>query len=413
VTCVIAVQACGTGEPDAREARQAIEADAGEDATSPASDAASSPDAVGTEGIERDVLRPMQTPPTDALIASLQLPPGFQIKVFARELEHARMLAVHHEHVYLTRPNQGDVLKLVDADGDGVAEERTTVVADLPGIHGIAIREPNVFLATPTHVYRATLLENGDLGTATPIIDDMPAGGQHPNRTLAIGPDDKLYITVGSPCDACAIDNPEYATVLRAEIDGSRREIFASGLRNTLGFGWHPDTGALWGMDHGSDWRGDDIPPEELNRIEQGKDYGWPYCYGQRVIDPVIQDPPELTKEMYCPPTTPPVLENQAHQAPIGMSFYTATQFPASYQNSAFVAFRGSWNRIPATGYKIARVVFEGGEPTGIEDFVTGFLIENGTAQFGRLSGIAVDQTGALLFTDDENGVVYRVTYAP
>jgi glucose/arabinose dehydrogenase len=306
---------------------------------------------------------------------------------------------------------QGDVVLLSDMNGDGVADSQLPVASGLPLVHGIAIDGTSLYLATPTQVYRSTIAADGQLSTPEIIIDDLPAGGQHPNRTLGIGPDRKLYISVGSPCDACSIDDPEYAAMLKSELDGSSREIVASGLRNTLGFGWHPETNALWGMDHGSDWRGDDIPPEELNLIEQGSDYGWPYCFGKRRVDPVIQDPPETTKEAYCQKTQPPVRINQAHEAPIGWAFYTAGQFPESYKNSAFVAFRGSWNRIPATGYKIARVVFQDGQPTGIEDFVTGFLIENGTAQFGRLAGVAIAADGSLLFTDDENGVIYRVQY--
>jgi glucose/arabinose dehydrogenase len=448
---IAAAAACESDGPDKEQSRAAIEADASTDTEArPAEPRGSAPDAAPTapdaglvaapndaalaapaaydaqaqqadaasggddDGVDRDVLRPASRAPSDALIGSLTLPPGFAINVFARGLENARMLAVHGPHVYLTRRAQGDVIRFIDADRDGVAEDKRTVAAGLPNVHGIVIHEPNVYLATPTHVYRATLTPEGDLGSPVPIISDLPEGGQHPNRTLAIGPDEKLYISVGSPCDACPIDNPEYATLLRAELDGSRREIFARGLRNTIGFGWHPSTGVLWGMDHGSDWRGDDIPPEELNRIEQDKDYGWPYCYGSQRVDPVIQQPTDTTKEAYCPTTTAPVLENQAHQAPIGLSFYTATQFPERYRNSAFVAFRGSWNRIPATGYKIARVVFDAsGQPTAIEDFVTGFLIENGTAQFGRLAGTAIAQDGSLLFTDDENGVIYRVSYSP
>jgi glucose/arabinose dehydrogenase len=385
----------------------------GNDASPSGGDGGLAPDgsSAGTDGIERDVLRPESRAPSDALIASLQLPPGFAISVFARELEHARMLAVRGASVYLTRPRQGDVLRLVDGDGDGLAEQRSTVAAGLPDVHGITIDGPYVYLATPTSVYRATVAEDGSFGTPAAIIDDLPAGGQHPNRTIAVGPDRKLYISIGSPCDACPIDDPEYATLLRAELDGSRREIFAEGLRNTIGFGFQPETGELWGFDHGSDWRGDDIPPEELNRIVAGQHYGWPYCYGERRIDPVIQMPPMSTKEAYCAMTTGPVLENQAHQAPIGMVFYTATQFPSAYRNGAFVAFRGSWNRIPATGYRVAFVAYEAGKPVRIDDFVTGFLIEGGTAQFGRLAGIAVASDGSLLFTDDENGVIYRVQH--
>lgn len=363
------------------------------------------------DGEERGVLRPESREPTDARIASLEVPPGFALNVFARDVQHARMLAVHEENVYLTRPMQGDVLRLVDGDGDGVAETQTVVASDLPSVHGITIDAPNVYLATPTHVYRAMMGTDGALDTPVPIIDDLPAGGQHPNRTLAIGPDRKLYISVGSPCDACPITDPEYATILRAELDGSARAIFASGLRNTIGFGFHPSTSELWGMDHGSDWRGNDVPPEELNLIEEGNDYGWPYCFGERQIDPIIQDPSMTSKQAYCAETAAPVLQYQAHEAPIAWAFYRDEQFPESYRGNAFVAFRGSWNRIPPTGYKIAHVVFENDRPARIEDFVTGFLVENGTAQFGRLSGVAVASDGSLLFTDDENGYIYRVSY--
>lgn len=395
------------GEPDASEDAGLTASDA---SIEDAAQADAAPDAT-TSGIERDVVRPASRTPSEALMAGLKLAPGFAINVFARDMQHARMLAVHGPHIYLTRPMQGDVLKLVDNNGDGVVDQQSTVAAGLPQVHGIVIDEPYVYLATPTHVYRASLSADGSLGTPSAIITDLPPGAQHPYRTLGVGPDRKLYISVGSPCDACPIDNPEYATMLRAELDGSRRSIMASGLRNTIGFGWHPTTGALWGFDHGSDFRGDDIPPEEINQIVDGANYGWPYCYGNRVSDPVIQDPPMTTKAAYCATTTPTVLENQAHQAPIGWTFYTAQQFPAAYRNGAFVAFRGSWNRNPPTGYRVAFVAFENGQPTRIDDFVSGFLVEDGAAQFGRLAGIAVTSDGSLLFTDDENGVIYRVSY--
>lgn len=420
---------CGSEEPSAEASHAAIagERDAGldggrpeqeavlPDATNPTLDPSQPPDAgLGgrdDDGVDRDVLRPTPRAPTEALIRSLALPPGFALGVYARDLGHARMLAVHGPHVYLTRPRQGDVLRLEDADEDGEAERTVVVASGLPDVHGIAFHEPYVYLATPTHVYRASVDASGSFGTPVAIIDDLPAGGQHPNRTLGIGPDQKLYISVGSPCDACPIDDPEYATMLRSELDGSRRELVARGLRNTLGFGWHPTTRALWGMDHGSDFRGDDLPPEELNLIEEGEDYGWPYCFADRQIDPVIQDPPGSTKEAYCARTTGPVLTNQAHEAPIALAFYAGRQFPPHYREGAFVAFRGSWNRIPATGYKIGFIAFESGFPVRIEDFVRGFLIEDGRAQFGRLAGVAVAPDGSLLFTDDDNGYVYRVSY--
>jgi len=282
-------------------------------------------------------------------------------------------------------------------------------------VHGIAFHGDEVFLANVHSVFHGNVAADGSFRALPPIITDLPDGGQHPLRTLGIGPDALLYISVGSACDACDEPNPEQATVLRSTLAGQpagTRTIFARGLRNTIGFGWQPTTGELWGMDQGSDWRGGNLPPEELNAIVSGGDYGWPYCFANRVADPIIENPPGQTKEQYCAQTLPPVLLNQAHQSPIGMTFYTGTSFPERYRNGAFVAFHGSWNRKPPTGYRVAFVPFVSGAPLAFEDFVSGFLSEDGTSTFGRPAGIAVAADGALLFTDDTNGVVYRVQYA-
>jgi glucose/arabinose dehydrogenase len=367
----------------------------------------------GGAGGEISVFRPELRPFSDARFAGLEVANGFEINVYASDAGHARMLAVHGEHVYLTRPMQGDVLRFVDDDGDGVADARATVATDLMNVHGIAFQGDTVYLATDKRVLRATVTVAGDFDALADIIDDLPDGGQHPFRTLGVGPDSALYISVGSSCDACEETNPEHATILRSSLDGVTRTVFAEGLRNTIGFGWHPETSELWGMDHGSDFRGDDLPPEELNRIQSGKNYGWPYCFADRQIDPVIDDPPGTTKEAYCAMTEPSVLENQAHGAPIGLVFYDAESFPEEYSGDAFIALHGSWNRLPATGYKVARVRFDAGEPVAFEDFVTGFLIEDGQAEFGRPAGITVAPDGSLLFSDDDNGVIYRVAPTP
>jgi len=361
-----------------------------------------------------DVFRPEKAEFKQEYFDQLRLAEGFEINVFGDGLGNARMLATHGPHVYLTRPMSGDVLLLQDDDDDGVMDTQSSVASDLPLVHGIAFRENVVYLATPTHVYRANVNPTtGIFSTPVSIIDDLPDGGQHPLRTLGIGPvDDQLYISVGSSCDACPETNPEHATILRAALTGASRTVVARGLRNTIGFGWHPETNLLWGMDHGSDFRGNDTPPEELNQIRLGDDYGWPYCFGKRQVDPIIQDPPGTTKQEYCGLTEPSVLENQAHQAPIGMTFYTGTALPPDYQDDAFVAMHGSWNRFPPTGYSVRRVIFEDGEPQGFEDIVGGFLVEAGTAYFGRPAGITTAPDGALLFSDDVNGVIYRVTFA-
>jgi glucose/arabinose dehydrogenase len=360
----------------------------------------------------RNVFRPAQREYDPTRLSALTLPAGFRIGAFAQNLANARMLAVAPDaSVYVTRFEQGDVIRLVDADADGEAESVTTVVAGIEGVHGIAIHDDQLYLASVRSVLVAQFQPDGSVGTLRTLVDDLPDGGQHPRRTLGFGPDDKLYVSVGSSCDACPESNPEAASLLQMDADGSNRSVFARGLRNTLGFAWHPTTAELWGSDHGSDWRGDDEPPDELNRIQRDGDYGWPYCFGDKQVDPVIMEPTAVTKEEYCAQTLPAEFEYPAHSAPIGLAFYTGTQFPEAYLSSAFVAFRGSWNRHPATGYEIARIRFAAGEPVALEAFVSGFLIEDGQAQFARLAGVAVAADGALLFSDDSNGVVYRVAY--
>lgn len=247
------------------------------------------------------------------------------------------------------------------------------------------------------------------------IINDLPDGGQHPNRTLAIGPDDMRYISAGSTCNACLETNPENAALLRASKDGRSRTIFASGLRNTIGFDWHPETGVLWGMDHGIDWLGDEEQIEELNRIEQGKQYGWPFIYGMSEFNPQDNPPGDMSLEQWARLSTEPALGYTPHSAPMQMVFYDGEMFPEEYSGDAFVAMRGSWNRRPPSGYEVVRIRFEDGAPQSIEHFLEGFLIEQEDGSYGylgRLAGIAVGADGALFVADDSNGIIYRVSHS-
>jgi Raf kinase inhibitor-like YbhB/YbcL family protein len=349
------------------------------------------------------------------LTALIKAPEGFKVEVFARDLINPRMLAVSDKGiVYATRRSVGDVIMLKDDDGDGKADGAVTV-ASRPGMHGIAFDGNTVFLVTIHDVYTAEVKEDGTFGPLKRIINDLPDAGQHANRTLGIGPDAMLYIGSGSTCNECQDDNPENATVLRASKDGASRSIFASGLRNTIGFDWEPATGALYGMDHGIDWLGDEVQVEELNKIEQGKKYGWPYVYGMSGLNPRMDPPEDVTLAEWAKQSTEPVLGYTAHSAPMQMAFYDGKAFPADYQGDAFIAMRGSWNRRPPSGYEIVQVNFEHGRPVAFEKFLEGFLLQQDNGKYGylgRLTGVAVGKDGSLFVADDSNGTIYRVSYS-
>ncbi|WP_158044120.1 PQQ-dependent sugar dehydrogenase [Skermanella pratensis] len=345
----------------------------------------------------------------------LQTPPGFDLDIFAEGLENPRMLAVHSGGtVYVSEREPGQVTALRDTDGNGSVDSMDPVVTGRPYVHGLAIRDDRLYMMTNKELLVADIRQDGLLGEVETLVDGLPDGGQHPNRTLAFGPDGQLYMSVGSSCNACDEPDPRHATMMRANPDGSDLQVFAEGLRNTVGFGWHPETGEMWGLDMGSDWRGDDTPPDELNLIAEGKHYGWPWCWGDAQVDMHIPGEPQdaESREAFCERTESPVLDYTAHASPLMMAFYTGDQFPEEYRGDAFVTFRGSWNRNPPSGYKVARLRFEDGRPAGFEDLVTGFLSEDGRTHYARLAGITQALDGSLLFSDDTNGVIYRLSYS-
>lgn len=349
-----------------------------------------------------------------ALLERLTLPPGFMVGVYAQGLGNVRNMAFAPGGLmYVTRRKEGEVLLLRDADGDGSAEAPRVVASDLGQVNGVAVKDGRLYVAPPTRVLSAAIESDGSLGPLEPFITGLPEGQQHPNRTIDFGPDGRFYLSIGASCNDCEEADPRYATIMRAKPDGGDLTIYARGLRNTIGFDWHPVTGDLWGMDHGSDWRGPDQPPEELNRLVKNGNYGWPYCYGAQKVDPQTSHGAQgKAREEYCAETVAPALQYQAHSAPLDLVFYRAEQFPAAYRHDAFVSMHGSWNRNPPTGYKVVRVRYEAGWPVKFEDFLTGFMSEDGATQFGRPTGLAVGPEGALYVADDANGVIYRITYA-
>lgn len=394
--------------------------------------------------------RPERRDFSPALLAQLRAKPGFAVQVFASDVSNARMLAVGPDgSIYVTQPMTSEVTRLTDADDDGSADDASerVVVASaamtpaLEGVHGIAFHEGKVYLASTKSVVVASVAADGSFTAPTTLIDDLPDGGQHPYRTLAVGPDGLLYVSVGSDCNACPESNSEHAAMLRFNLDGTvaanppnpahpmlahnplskiSPRVWASGLRNTIGFDWHPVSGELWGIDQGSDGLGEETPPEEFNVLSGGSAYGWPYCWGDQNPDPTADDPSQtVSKADYCKTTEASISSGlPAHSSPIAFTFYRGDQYPAEYMNDGFLVLRGSWGRVVPDGYKVVRIHFDDQGPAVIpgtdavyEDFLAGFLIDNGTAHFGRIAGLTVDSTGSLLVSDDTNGMIYRVSY--
>jgi len=356
------------------------------------------------------IFSPGIVPASDQNIAQLKVPAGFTVKKFADQLGKPRILVISAEgRIYASDRDAGKVTMLSDANADGVADSKQ-VVASLKQAHGLAIHNGKMYITTVKEVYSADINTDGTLGPLAMIINNLPDGGQHPNRTLAFGTDGKMYISVGSTCNSCPEPNPMNATMVQANVDGTGMVVYAKGLRNTIGFGWHPQTNEMWGMDHGIDWLGDNEQKEEVNQIKQNAIYGWPFIYGEGKYNPGDRPEGDTTYQQYLQLTTLPALTYQAHSAPMQMVFYTHTKFPAEYRNDAFVTMRGSWNRSQPVGYKVVRLHFENGKPARFDDFLTGFLVNNNSATFGRLVGLAVHPDGSLFVGDDENGVIYRIS---
>lgn len=348
----------------------------------------------------------------EVMLSRLKVPPGFTISVAATGLGKPRMMAISASGaLYITRRDQNDILMLTDTDGDGRYDVMKAVWVKFVDVHGITINNGMLYACSSKELKRATIKADGTLGDTTTLIKDLPEGGQHDNRVIAFGPDGMLYISVGSDCNDCKETNGENATILQVTPDGKSRKIFARGLRNTIGFDWQPQTKEIWGCDNGTDWRGDTIPHEELNRIVQGGDYGWPQVYDKQQVDQTREDPLGTTKEAYAKTTVPAVMLFPAHSAPIDFKFLsTATTFPQAYQSDALVCWHGSWNREHPEGYKVQRIKFANGEPVGAEDFISGFLSADGKTRMGRPAGLAISAKGVLYVSDDENGVIYSVT---
>lgn len=341
------------------------------------------------------------------MVKLLEVPDGWTVDVAASGLGKARMLLLGPKgQLYITRRDAGDVLMLTDVNGDHKFDDIKTVVAEFKGVHGITMKDGWLYLCNNNELRRYKMNPDGSLDSKEMLFKDMPSGGQHPNRTMDFGPDGMLYISIGTLCNDCKESDPEAASIVQVDPKTWKRKIFASGLRNTIGFDFHPQTNEMWGADNGGDAKGDDWPPEEINRINQGCNYGYPFAYGKREVDETREDPPGNSKDEWVKNTEASVFELQAHVAPIAFKFF-GTSAPSGYSGDALVCLHGSWNRSKPVGFKVQRINFENGIPVGASDFLTGFL--KGKTRFGRPAGLAIADNGVVYISDDANGVLYCV----
>lgn len=369
----------------------------------------------------------------------LKLPADFKINVFAqlaKDYGQPRMMAQDKQgRLYVALAGSNQVLMLPDANADGVAETPVVIAKNLNAPNSLVFVNDYLLIANEDGVVKLTQKADAQgvkrWSTPQPFISNL-AAGHHTLKTIKLGPDNHLYINIGSSCNVCTETDPSRATIQRYTLEGKPAgslvtlgrhapdPTWAKGLRNSQGFAWHPKTGAMFATNNGSDMRAstkngkvnDEIPPEHLNKIEAGKHYGWPYCWGNADdLNTMVQDPNFLGTDRFCQTATPPAITFISHSTPIGISFLNKTNWPAEYKNDAIVALHGSWNRQKPSGYKLVRVKFNGDNPVEISDFATGWLNDNGV--WGRPLDVIVGAEGALYVSDDRAGYIYRIIYKP
>ena len=343
----------------------------------------------------------------DTVLSTLTVPSGFRIGVYAADVPGARSLTLGPRGtVFVGTRQQGRVYALIDADGNQHAEHVVTIAQDLDSPNGVAVRDGSLYVAEISRVLRFDDIEDRlfDPPSPTVVRDDFPREASHGWKFIRFGPDGRLYVPVGVPCNVCESADPRFGTITRMQRDGGDFEIYAEGLRNSVGFDWHPDTGELWFTDNGRDRLGDDVPPDELNHAPRaGLHFGFPFCHGATIREPDLGPVPP------CEEFEPPALELGPHVAALGMRFYTGDMFPGAFRGQVFIAEHGSNHRAVPIGYRVTLVRFEGGRPVSYEPFADGWL--RGETARGRPVDVQVMPDGALLVSDDHAGVVYRVSH--
>ncbi len=338
----------------------------------------------------------------------IHLPRGFRISVYAENVEGARSMArAANGVIYVGSREPGNVYALLDRDGDQRAEEVVTVLRGLQSPNGVAIHDGALYVAEISRVTRYDdIASTFRRDPSSHIVNaSFPTDAMHGWKFIAFGPDGKLYVPVGCPCNVCQRSDPRYSSITRMNADGSGLEVFAQGVRNTVGFDWQPGTNVLWFTENGRDQMGDELPPDELDRAPTaGMHFGFPYCHAANIPDP------EHNQGRNCQEFVPPVTTLGPHVAALGMRFYSGDRFPARYRGGIFVAQHGSWNRSEPIGYRVVFIPIEGDRAGKVEIFAEGWL--SSTSAWGRPVDVLVMPDGALLVSDDKANAIYRVDYS-
>ena len=356
---------------------------------------------------ERTVNAPEDIEEGKLYLETIDMPEGFRIKTFATGLDDARSMALGPEgNIFVGNRTEDKVYLIRDTDGDYKEDERHVLVEDLNMPNGVAFHNGDLYVAEVNRILKfPDIMDNYDQQPHYEVVyDEFPTDRHHGWKYIGFGPDGKLYVPVGAPCNICDSEEDIFATITRMDPDGSNLEIYAEGIRNTVGFAWHPETDELWFTDNGRDHLGDNRPPDELNKApRQGMHFGYPYCHGQDISDP------KFGGGKSCADYTTPVQELGPHVAALGMIFYTGNMFPDAYRNRILIAEHGSWNRSEKIGYRIMMVETENGEARSYKPFAEGWL--QGEQVWGRPVDILQLRDGSLLVSDDYGDAIYRISY--
>ena len=343
----------------------------------------------------------------DIPLEQIKLPAGFKIDLYATNIPNARSMVLSPTGVlFVGTRKAGNVYAVLDDNDDFRADAVVTLAKGLNMPNGVAFKNGSLYVAEVSRVRRYDNIEQQlkSLPEAVIIRDDFPTDKHHGWKYIAIGPDGMLYIPIGAPCNICEKNDPRYASIMRMQLDGSGLEIFTRGVRNTVGFDWHPLTKELWFTNNGRDWMGDDLPPDTLHKAPH-KDlhFGFPYCHAGDIPDP------HFGNKRRCDEFSKPALKLGPHVAPLGMKFYKGKMFPPTFRHKIFIAEHGSWNRSVPIGYRITLAIFEKGQSPRYETFAEGWL--QGEKAWGRPVDIVEMNDGSLLVSDDKAGVIYRISY--